>query len=303
MGKVKYGGRMRFRWLGMSEDEQTVILKRFNGNFHISDDIDEKYIEENKDNILTGVVLDTETTGLDKNNDVVIEIGLRKFNFNKLDGKLCSVEEGYSEFSDPGRKISDKITRLTGITNEDVAGKSINIEKVSSILSASDIIIAHNAAFDRPFIDNLIPVSRKKLWACSFANISWEDYGFTSAKLEMLSFFHGFFCDAHRALEDSDALLYLLSNNVPDKNYTYLKEIWENAHKPRVYVNAVQAPFESKDFLKFRNYKWDRYERFWYKIIYREDLEAEKNWLERVVYKGRFRGDVKEISLIDNFKN
>lgn len=286
----------------MSDDEQSVLLKRFNGKFSIPDIINDKYLENNKDDILTGVVLDTETTGLNKTSDKVIEIGLRTFRFNKKDGMLCGVDNGYAEFSDPGMKITDKIIKLTGITNEDVAGKSINVHEVSSIIKKADIIIAHNATFDRAFVDRMIPESREKLWGCSFENIPWDEYGFTSAKLEMLSFFHGFFCDAHRALEDADALLYLLSHAVPEKDYSYLKEIWENAHKPRVFVNAIRAPFESKDFLKFRNYRWDRDERYWYKVIYKEGLDAELNWIERVVYKGRFKGDVKEIQLIDNFK-
>ena len=34
--------------------------------------------------------------------------------------------------------------------------------------------LAHNAAFDRPFVENRLEVFEHKAWACSFAGIDWK---------------------------------------------------------------------------------------------------------------------------------
>ena len=62
------------------------------------------------------VAFDIETTGLDKKNDAIIEIGAVKF-------KNGEILDKFDTFVDPERFISYDITQLTGITNEMVAGQ------------------------------------------------------------------------------------------------------------------------------------------------------------------------------------
>ena len=58
----------------------------------------------------------------------------------------------------------------------------------------------------------------------------------------------GFFFDAHRAYTDCLAVAFML-HRVPES----LNEIL----KPRVKVTAVGSPYEVKDILKGRGYKWN----------------------------------------------
>ena len=55
----------------------------------------------------------------------------------------------------PGVDISSFITELTGITNEMVSGKHIDGSSVSEFLKDVDLIIAHNAKFDRAFFEGI----------------------------------------------------------------------------------------------------------------------------------------------------
>ncbi len=64
----------------------------------------------------TFVVVDLETTGLDPEKDQIIEIGAIKF----VDGKETETLE---QLINPGRSIPEFITRLTGISDQDVEGK------------------------------------------------------------------------------------------------------------------------------------------------------------------------------------
>ncbi|MDD4205791.1 MAG: 3'-5' exonuclease, partial [Candidatus Delongbacteria bacterium] len=57
------------------------------------------------------VVFDVETTGTDPQNDKVIEIAAIKYK----DGEIFSQ---FSHLIDPGRKISEEISIITGIKNE-----------------------------------------------------------------------------------------------------------------------------------------------------------------------------------------
>ena len=62
-------------------------------------------------------VFDIETTGLNKDTDYIIELGALKYRNNEL------VEE-FSYLINPGIKLPEVITSITGITDEDLKDKS-----------------------------------------------------------------------------------------------------------------------------------------------------------------------------------
>ena len=95
------------------------------------------------------VAFDIETTGLDKKNDAIIEIGAVKF-------KNGEILDKFDTFVDPERFISYDITQLTGITNEMVAGQpSIDTALMQFKEFIGDaVLVAHNASFDMSFIRN-----------------------------------------------------------------------------------------------------------------------------------------------------
>lgn len=209
----------------------------------------------------TGIVLDTETTGLNSDTDVVIEIGIRVFRYD-MNGRVLDVVGQYDAFNDPGRPLPEKIVELTGLTDAHVAGQKIDIDAVASLLQKSDVVIAHNAAFDKKFVHKLCAgrsVDRK--WRCSNKLIDWKAHGLMTQKLEMLSLLHGFYTTAHRAGSDAEALLYLLSMTNAETERTYLHELL-NA-PPRVLVRAWNSPFHTKDKLKERGYHWDADTKVW----------------------------------------
>lgn len=292
-----------FQWIGKSPDGLTVTLHKFAGKFSIAPYATPEWINGNADKVRTAVVIDVETTGLNKKSDSVIEVALRPFKFNRANGDLVGVTSPYTALQDPGKPLGDDIKRLTGLTDADVAGKSINWAEVSRILADANLIIAHNASFDRPFIERMAPIASTRVWGCSFKQVEWAKKGFNVSKLEILSIYHGFFADSHRALADVDALLHLLTQSDWTTRKTYLNELLTNARRPLARVVAANSPFESKDQLKERGYSWDNAGRAWHKTIYQDDLANETAWLESAIYKGEFRGRIEEIQITDNFKN
>ena len=103
--------------------------------------------------------LDLETTGLNKQQDQIIEIALKIVSANKKSGEIVEITNVYESFNDPGIPISDEASLVNGITNDMVAGKNIDWHNVGLLFESSDLIVAHNASFDRAFMDKSLPLS------------------------------------------------------------------------------------------------------------------------------------------------
>ena len=93
------------------------------------------------------VVFDIETTGLSNRTCKIIEIGAVKI-------KAGKIIEKFNIFVDPECPIPEEITRLTSITDSDVAGAPKEREALEQFFAfAGDrLLIAHNANFDIGFI-------------------------------------------------------------------------------------------------------------------------------------------------------
>ena len=231
-----------------------------------------------------GVVIDVETTGLDREADRIIELAVQRFRFDDR-GRIIQVGMPRVWREDPGIPIDPKITKLTGLSAEDVAGQLIDDAIAVDILSSAEIIIAHNAAFDRPFVDRRLPAIAGKPWACSMAELDWLELGFEGRALAHLVSQCGWFYEGHRAENDILALLYLLSHGSPDGE-TILAKLMACSERPTYRVNAIDAPFDAKDRLKSRGYRWDSAMRFWWKSVGEHDGDAERSWLLSDVYGG-----------------
>jgi DNA polymerase-3 subunit epsilon len=238
------------------------------------------------------LILDTETTGLDWRAENIIELAMLSVDVDLHTGQPVGVVEVYEDFEDPGRPIPSEIVKLTGITDHDVKGQKLNEVKINAMVERADLIVAHNAGFDRPFVENRLEVFEHKAWACSFAGINWKAQGLGSAKLEFLCSELGWFYDAHRAQVDCHALLRVLSSNLktqPDDLPTSgFLQLLKSAEQARTVVKAFGSPFESKDKLKARGYRWDAEAKVWITAVKSADaLEAEAEWLKTQIYGGR----------------
>lgn len=132
-----------------------------------------------------GVSVDVETTGLDRESDKIIELAVQRFRFDEL-GRIIQIGTPRVWREDPGRALDPRFTRLTGLTDELLAGQIIDDVAAAEILTSGDIIVAHNAAFDRPFVDRRLPAVAGRPWACSMAEVDWLDLGFDGRALGYL---------------------------------------------------------------------------------------------------------------------
>lgn len=234
------------------------------------------------------VVLDTETTGLDASKDSIIELALLRVDIDNTSGLPVGEVQVYDGLEDPGRPIPKEVVALTGLTDADVRGQKIDEARVLELLKGVDLVIAHNAGFDRPFAEHRMGRFKELPWACSFADIDWKAQGRSSAKLESLAQANGWFYDAHRAEMDCHALLAVLATTLPTLAHTGLAHLLAAAKAPSFRLQATMAPFEAKDKLRSRGYRWNAEQRVWHTRIGDADsLQAEFAWLKENVYNGR----------------
>ncbi len=112
------------------------------------------------------VVLDFETTGLSPNyGDRTIEVGAVLIQNNQIIDRFQSL-------MNPGMKISSFIESYTGITNKMLNSSPSITEVMQNFASfiAQNHLVAHNASFDRRFLDaelNRINKQRRQEFACS----------------------------------------------------------------------------------------------------------------------------------------
>jgi DNA polymerase-3 subunit epsilon len=235
-----------------------------------------------------GVVLDTETTGLSVDVDQVIELGMIVFEFDPVLGVIHRVVDVFDELEDPQRPIPPETIAVHHITDDMVRGKIIDDVKVNAILKSASVVIAHNASFDRPFVEKRWPAFQDKQWACSIRDIDWKSEGISSAKLEFLLQTQGIFYEAHRAETDCWALLELLSAVLPQSQQPALLTLLESLNQAQVRLYAIGSPFDSKDALKTRGYRWAPEIKCWHRTLATEKtLQEELDWLKRKVYKDR----------------
>lgn len=247
--------------------------------------------------------LDVETTGLDRSKDTIIELAVKVVKLERETGLIVTIGNTYESFNDPGEEIDELITQITGITDTMVSGHIIDWDIVEQTLQMADLIVAHNAAFDRSFIDKYSTISREKVWACSIHDINWMNRGFTSAKQELLCYWHGFYFESHRAMNDVDALIHLLTHHAYDNDRPVL-ELIENANKSTYIIRALNFEYDpvKKDRVKANGYRWNANEKLWFKKVPYDDLETEKDWLTGIIYDTYFRGRVDEIKITDKYK-
>jgi Exonuclease len=120
---------------------------------------------------LVAAVVDVETTGTNPDRDRIIELGICLFEYDRQSGQIYKVLGSREWLEDPGFSIPPEITKITGITDEMVAGHRIDDRAVNDLLGRVVLVIAHNADFDRRFLERRLPAFAAKHWACSRADI------------------------------------------------------------------------------------------------------------------------------------
>ena len=150
------------------------------------------------------VVLDTETTGLDPQRDRVIDIGAVRL------GPDFEINDRFVTLVDPGVPIPLFITRLVGITDDDVHGAPRFAEAFGALreFAGDAVLVGHNVSFDREHLAagarraGLPPLANEWFDTLEAALLLYPELD--RHALPVLAAEFGIEREAHRALPDAE---------------------------------------------------------------------------------------------------
>ncbi|WP_167957091.1 3'-5' exonuclease [Anaerosporobacter faecicola] len=180
------------------------------------------------------VAFDIETTGLHPEQDEIIEIGAVRY-------REGVPVESYTSFIRPKARVSEKITEITGITNDILLGERECTEVLPEFLAfvKDDVVIGHNVRFDHSFIKLQAELQQR-----TFRNKAIDTLylakklhpDLESRSLAAMCQYYGIINErAHRAKEDAVACAKLYE--------LLLQQFYENA--PKVF-QARQIVYKRK---------------------------------------------------------
>ncbi|BBN58951.1 3'-5' exonuclease [Hydrogenovibrio marinus] len=225
-------------------------------------------------------IIDTETTGLDTERCEIIELGYQILSFDSH-GQFYEVLCAKNFLNEPKGVITPEVTQVTGLTMDDVKGHQIPWDEVVADMQEVQLIVAHNAGFDRPVVERYNDVFIDKVWGCSASQVDWFNLAKVSSRSqEFLCWKVGqFFYHAHRALDDVQALTHLLTRQISEQQLPAFHFLLNVVRQQKVMMKATGAPFELKDDLRSRGYRWNASERVWQKVFDASHQESELAWL------------------------
>lgn len=293
--KAPKAGHRQKEPLNSLEAEIVITALQATGDFRVIRKLnlenDTRFTRKPVENSRIALCLDTETTGLNHVEDKVIELGIVAFDYNPATGEIIRITDRYTGFEDPGEALPEGIKEITGITDEMVIGQAFGDEQVLNLAKKSSLVIAHNAAFDRKFVESRFPLFATLPWACSVSQLDWQMERISSRSLEYLLFkCGGYYINAHRALEDAEGVLGLLLGRLPISGTSIFKSLLEKSGETTSKIFAVNAPYDKKDILKQHGYRWNDGTRgdckaWWTAIPYVEEQE-ELDFLAQEIYPG-----------------
>ena len=229
-----------------SKDERFGILR----NEHLPENI---------------LILDTETTGLDNKNDDCLEVGSILFNVKSRSvlaqqSFLLPVEINNAEKIN---NIPAEITRLPQPLSE-------AIKYFESLVRVSNVIVAHNAEFDKKWFGLKKLPQIEKPWICSMDDITWpaDRQLKTRPSVRDLALAYGVpVWNAHRALTDC---IYLAEVFI---RCSELEKLLIRALEPKVLLRA-EISYEDRYLAKNAGFRWnDAIKGAWSRKMSRRDKE------------------------------
>ena len=154
------------------------------------------------------ISIDLETTGLEPKHDKIIEIGALRV-------EKGQITDSFSTFVNPGRKLEERITELTGIRDEDLADAPYIQDVLPKLLAfVGDLpLLGHSILFDFSFlkkaaVNQKLSFERGAVDTLKIARKYLPEL--ESRSLDYLCKYYEIPHKAHRALEDARAthLLY-----------------------------------------------------------------------------------------------
>ena len=215
------------------------------------------------------LILDTETNSLSPEDGQVIEVAACLY-----DLEIGCPIESYASLV---RADGNSAEHVNGIPASALVDARHPIEvwrRVLELANAADVVVAHNAEFDRSFVRAAgIASVADKNWVCTRSDFVWGVGGEGGGrKLVEIALGLGLgVASAHRALTDVD-LMARIFTRLKERGVD-LPELFKRAARPKKRFVAMVS-FEMKHLAKEAGFAWNPERREWWRMMPPDDVEA-----------------------------
>lgn len=213
------------------------------------------------------LILDTETTSLEAPpKGAIVEVAITLF-----DLKHAQPVESFASLIRCDHNEAEAINGIPIGMLKEAAPPYEVWRSVQYIAQPADVIIAHNAEFDRQFVpaDSEFPLGVRP-WVCSENDIKWP-HRERAGSLANLALSLGLgVASAHRAMADVDTLARIFTR-LAERGHD-LEALIRHAMRPKALFHALVS-FEEKEIAKEHGFRWDKESRVWWRRIPIEDAK------------------------------
>ena len=176
---------------------------------------------ESSPRLVNVLFVDTETTGLNAG-DQPISIGAVLSEIDIKSGAILSEVASYYGLREPSCEISQSAFRVHGLSKSQLQGKEFDLRELASLFGAAELIVAHNAKFDRRMLKFIDEAHRR--WGCSCWDVEWpQEIGGRSLDT-LCSYFAINRAAPHNSISDTRAMMHALQQEQSDGS-TYLVQL------------------------------------------------------------------------------
>lgn len=217
--------------------------------------------------------VDCETTGLAPDSDRVVELGCVLYctEEKRIIRSMCFI------LNDGEIKITEEITKVNFISQGCLEKYSFGLKAylefiTDAFVEQADYICAHNAPFDKAFIEaelKRVGLSKwERPWIDTCVDIPYSD-NISTRKLSYLAVEHGFLNPfPHTALSDALTTCILF-------NKYLLTDIIARKNTPNITIRAM-VDYNTREKASKRGYRWEPSSKRWLKQIKENELASEK---------------------------
>jgi len=215
---------------------------------------------------------DFETTGLDVNQDRVIEVGA--ILYTTTFKRVVMAESFLVDNEQPIPKIITDITKVNkpmidkfGLTSAD------GLARLQNYFDMSEAVLGKNITdFDLPLYRNWCLREKEEPIEKIIVDLETDLIDVEPKHLGYMAADDGFLNPfPHAALPDAWTALRLFERNAEKYG---LEKVIEHAKSPRVYLRA-HVTFETNYLARERKFRWNNDRKIWWKVCKEQDLEAE----------------------------
>ena len=214
----------------------------------LTDHHHEKSVFNQKKPIEKILILDTETTGLDEKKSEVIEIGCILFHVPSR-SVLSQLSFLFPVNTNDAKHINGISPEITNITQPWEDGLNLFLK----LVDCSDLLVAHNAEFDKKWFGKGKLPSLPKKWVCSLEDINWSFKKSLKSRPSVTDLALSFSVpvwNLHRALSDCFYISEVF------KKCDDLERILIKAAEPRFLYKALVS-YEERTLAKNAGFRWN----------------------------------------------